>query len=102
MAPRSANRNPETKKPARALPPPDTRVSSVLPAKSTDFDCIIPGGPVGQAITSGGLLGWAFGPRNPMKKGGACFSLPARRRDGHASPPGGFRGGQPPGGTDVP
>src|ERR1019366_3485882 len=70
MAPRSANRNPETRKPARALPPPGARVSSVLPAKSTVFDCIIPGRQVGQAIAFCGLLGWAFGPRNFMEKVG--------------------------------
>src|ERR1035437_2689579 len=70
MAPRSANRNPETRKPARALPPPGARVSSVLPAKSTVFDCIIPGRQVGQAIAYCGLLEWAFGPRNFMEKVG--------------------------------
>src|ERR1035438_1552294 len=31
------------------------------------------------------LLGWAFRPRNFMKNGGACFSLPACR--GPATPP---------------
>src|ERR1035437_8624802 len=70
MAPRSANRNPETRKPARALPPPGARVSSVLPAKSTVFDCIIPGRQVGQAIAYCRLLEWAFGPRNFMEKVG--------------------------------
>ena len=37
------------------------------------------------------LLGWAFGPRNVMKNGGACFSLPAGRKTGRASMPVIFR-----------
>src|ERR1035438_7197356 len=41
MAPSSANRNPETRKPARALPLPGARVAPVLLAMSIIFDCII-------------------------------------------------------------
>src|ERR1019366_6481951 len=55
MAPRSASRNPETRNPARALPPPDARVSAVLPAMFTVFDFIISDRRVGQATKSDGL-----------------------------------------------
>src|ERR1035438_9058958 len=38
-----------------------------------------------RAPTASPLLGWAFRPRNFMKNGGACFSLPAGQ--GPAMPP---------------
>src|ERR1019366_350258 len=48
MAPSSARRNPETRKPARALPLPGARVALVLPAMSIVFDCIISDGGLGK------------------------------------------------------
>src|ERR1035438_8797303 len=48
MAPSSANRNPETRKPARALPLPGARVAPVLLAMSIIFDCIISDATLGR------------------------------------------------------
>src|ERR1039458_3597114 len=68
MAPSSARRNPETRKPARALPLPGARVALVLPAMSIVFDCI---------ISDGGLGKGGRGRANPGTDG-AASGFPAK------------------------
>src|ERR1017187_560354 len=79
MAPSSANKNPETRKPARALPLPGARVALVLPAMSIVFDCIISDGGLGKGGDGNTPSTRSRGPGEPGDRRG-CQRISGKRR----------------------
>src|ERR1019366_5580571 len=76
MAPSSANRNPETRKPARALPLPGARVAVVVLAMSIIFDCIISDVTLGKGLGGGGASRGANRVQPTNSKGGNWWQSP--------------------------